>query len=110
MGGVDRFNYLRGCIWTGGRISDEMFSSTQKARLASISLSDLWRWCGIGLLTERRVYTAAVGLTLLSSSSETWSLRADVQRISVFGHHYLPSIGGIWWDNFLSSSELRRRA
>ena len=106
---VDKFCYLGSIISPGGRISDEISSRIQKARLAFSNLAHLWRRRDIRLSVKGRVYAAAVRPVLLYGC-ETWPLRVvDMERLSVFEHRCLRSIARVWWNNRISNAEVRRR-
>lgn len=93
-GGVDRFSYLNSCTSPGGRTSNKVSSDTGKVRLTSINSRGLWRRHNIPLSIKRRVYTKSVRSVLLYGS-ETWALRANVRRNSVFE----PRLDRMWWEN-----------
>jgi hypothetical protein len=106
---VDKFCYLGSFISPCGKLSNEVSYRIQKARVAFINLSHLWRRHDIRLSVKGRVYAATVRPVLLYGS-ETWPLRAeDKQRLLVFDHRCLRSIARVWWDNRISNAEIRRR-
>ena len=91
---VDKLTYLGSCITPNDSIAEELSSHIQKARLAFSNLHHLWRRNDIKLSTKGRVYSEAVHSVLLYAS-ETWPLKADVRRLSVFDRRCLSSIGKI---------------
>ncbi|VDP93202.1 unnamed protein product [Echinostoma caproni] len=62
---MDKFCYLGNYISPSGRITDEVSSRKQKARLAFANLIHLWRRRGIRLSVEGQVYAATVWPVLL---------------------------------------------
>ena len=88
---VDRYVYLSSCISVGGLAGNEISLRIMKARAASSNLQHLWRRRDVNLSVKGKVYNAAVRSVLLYGS-ETWPLRADVRRPSVFDHRCLRSI------------------
>lgn len=69
----------------------------------------MWRRIDIDLPIEGHANKAVVKSVLLYGS-QTWPLRVtDIRNLSVFEHCCLPSIGWIWWENFVSNAEFRRK-
>lgn len=81
----------------------------QKAQLALTNWRHQWCRCDIGLSIEDRINTASLRLVILYHS-EICLLRADARRPSVTEHRYLRITGGTYWENFVSTSHVRRDA
>lgn len=93
LGKGDRLSCLNSCISPGCRISEEISPCMHIARLALISLRHFERQRDIRLSIEGRV-----------TNSETWPLRMDAQRVSMFEQCCFPCIGIMWLGNFVSTS------
>ncbi|VDP82178.1 unnamed protein product [Echinostoma caproni] len=55
----DKFCYLDSYISPGGRITDEVSASIQRAQSASVNLRHLWRRRDIRVSVKDRMYAAA---------------------------------------------------
>lgn len=101
LGEADRISCFNSCILLGGRISGEISSRIQKTRLAFINLSHIW-------LDSLFGYRSKVRLVLLYVS-ETWLLRTDVWRLSVFEQRCLLYMSRISCGGSVSNSEVRHK-
>ena len=88
---VDRYVYLSSYISAEGLVGNELSFRIMKARATFSNMQHLWRRRDVSLSVKGRVYSSAVRSVLLYGS-ETWTLRADVRRLSVFDHQCLRSI------------------
>lgn len=92
LGEVERFSYSDSSMSPSGRLSDEVSSHIQKARLTFANLRHLRRNHDNRLSVKRRACITPINSVLLCGP-ETWSWRADVQRYSAFEHRRLHNTG-----------------
>lgn len=105
---VDGFSCLGICISPGDRIYYKLFSLTEKSVLAFTSLRHLRRRRDIRL--SIKVFLCAIMVKLvIPCDSETWLLVVDLRRLSPFGHRCLRSTRRLYWEDFVSNSEVRRK-
>lgn len=97
------------CISPDNCISDDASSDIQKAHLVFTNRKYFRLRCDIRVSIKGRIYSLALS-SILSYSSETWSLTAeDPQTFLVLVHHCLCNIGRIRKRNFFSYSMVRRK-
>ena len=104
---IDSYVYLGSCISAGGLAGNEISLRIMKARVDFSNLQYLWHQGDVNLSIKGKLNNAAVR-SILFYGSETWPLRADVRRLSVFDHRCLRSIARIWWERRISNAEVRR--
>ena len=106
---VERFTYLSNCISTNANITGEITARISKAQAASSNFRHLCRFTDVSLATKDRVYNATVRSTLLYGC-ETWPLRSgDLNRLQVFDHRCLRSVGHFSWKQRITNDEVRHR-
>ena len=102
----DCFTYLGSKINKTGGTEDDTNSRIQKARVAFLMLSKIWKSKLIKLKTKMRIFNSSVKSVLLYSS-ETWRItKHTVNKIQTFVNRCLRRIMNVKWSDKISNNTL----
>lgn len=99
---VNSFLHVGSCISDGRNVGNEILLRTSKVNLAFVNLRHLHSRRSTRLSKQDEAYNVAVRLAM-PCRRETWLLREDLRRLTMFDHHCL-RYGG------QNSDEARRTA
>ena len=103
---TDCFTYLGSKINKTGGTEEDTKARIQKARVAFLMLSKIWKSKLIKLKTKMRIFNSSVKSVLLYSS-ETWRItKHTVNKIQTFVNRCLRRIMNVKWSDKVSNNTL----